>query len=167
MSTGGEDADAGGFAPERLAAPLLRRFYAYWDDKRGGRSMPSPADLDPLEFAWALGRITLVDVLREPLRFRYRLVGGEHANRLGADMTGKLVDEFPSPAIRHILTRSYSAAVASGRPVHRTRWDVVAGVTHHYEALILPLAADPPAVDSLAICAEYIDRDNLVRRSPA
>jgi 7-cyano-7-deazaguanine synthase len=149
------------FEAATLASPLLRRFYSHWLAKRGDRPMPSFDDLDPLEFPWALGSLTLVDVLREPLRFRYRLVGGAHVKRLGVDMTGKFAEEFPSVAVRQIVVRSYTETVETARPTHRTRWDVVAGVNHHYEALILPLASTPPTVDMLAICAEYLDRRNL------
>jgi hypothetical protein len=149
------------FNPSRLGSPLLRRFHAYWQQKRGERAMPGFDDLDPLEFPWALGNLTLVDVLHDPLRFRYRLVGSAHVDRLGVDMTGKFVDDFPSVAVRQILTRSYNEAVVAATPIHRTRWDVVAGVNHHYEALILPLSRAPPAVDMLAICAQYIDRKLL------
>jgi hypothetical protein len=147
------------FDPAVLASPLLRRFHGYWDSKRGERPMPSFADIDPLEFPWALGHITLVDVLHEPMRFRYRLVGGAHVARLGVDMTGKTVDEFASPSLRQILTRTYTEAVEAAAPLQRTRWEVVAGVNHHYEALLLPLGA--AQVDMLAICAEYIDRKAL------
>jgi len=161
MSAAADDPAPKPFEPAQLASPLLRRFHAYWDSKRGARSMPSFADIDPLEFPWALGNVTLVDVLYDPLRFRYRLVGGAHVTRLGTDMTGKLVDEFASPTLRQILSRTYTEAVQAAAPVHRTRWEVVAGVNHHYEALLLPLGAAPPQVDMLAICAEYIDRKSL------
>lgn len=149
------------FDPAALTSPLLRRFYAYWDGKRGARNMPAFEQFDPLEFPWALGSVTLVDVLREPLRFRYRLVGGAHVARLGMDMTGKLVDEFPAPTLRQILNRTYTEAVQAAVPLHRTRWEVVAGVNHHYEALLLPLGTASPEVDMVAICAEYIDRKSL------
>lgn len=159
MSTTQAQAPQGPFDRAKLRSPLLRRFFAYWDEKRGGRAMPAFADLDPLEFPWALGNLTLVDVLQAPRRYRYRLVGSRHASKLGMDMTGKLVDDFPSAAIRNILTQSYDEAVAAGEPLHRTRWDVVAGVDHHYEALLLPLSSAPPAIDMLAVCAEYIGRE--------
>src|ERR1043165_4802710 len=101
------DLDEPVFDLARVASPLLRRFHAYWTEKRGERAMPAYRDFDPLEFAWALGKVSLIDVEREPLRFRYRLVGSEHVARLGIDMTGKLVDDFASPAIRRILQASY------------------------------------------------------------
>jgi hypothetical protein len=161
MSSVDEEQTVAPFNPSRLGSPMLRRFHAYWQDKRGERAMPSFDDLDPLEFPWALGNLTLVDVLREPVRFRYRLVGSAHVERLGMDMTGKFVDDFPSAAVRQILMRSYAEAVETAQPLHRTRWDVVAGVNHHYEALILPLASAPPTVDMLAICAQYIERRKI------
>jgi hypothetical protein len=141
----------------RVASPLLRRFHAHWSQKRGERAMPAYRDFDPLDFAWALGKVSLIDVEREPLRFRYRLVGSEHVARLGVDMTGKLVDDFASPAIRRILQASYAQVVEQAHPIHRLRWTVVAGLAHHYEALLLPLSEAPPQVDMVAVCAEYLD----------
>lgn len=146
------------FDPARLASPLLRRFHDHWSAKRGERAMPGFDAFDPVEFTWALGNLTVIDVLRDPLRFRYRLVGGKHVARLGSDMTGRLVDDFASSALRRILIETYTQAVEAGTPLHRTRWDVVAGVDHHYEAIILPLSAEPPRVDMLMVCAEYLDR---------
>jgi len=159
MPTTPEPAPLLPFDRSKLRSPFLRRFLDYWDRKRGDRPMPDFADLDPLEFPWALGNLTLVDVLEEPRRYRFRLVGSQHASRLGMDMTGKLVADFPSAALRTILTKSYDEAVAAGQPLHRTRWDVVAGISHHYEALLLPLSSRPPTIDMLAVCAEYVDRE--------
>jgi PAS domain len=52
-----------------LIDPLLQRLYDYWDEKRRARAMPSRADIDPLEMAFILGYVSLVDVLYAPLRF--------------------------------------------------------------------------------------------------
>jgi len=157
MAEGDSGGAGAGFDLGRVTSPLLRRFHAYWDGKRGERAMPAYRDIDPLDFPWALGKVSLIDVERQPLRFRYRLVGSEHVTRLGVDMTGKLVDEFASVAIRRILQASYTEVVEQGRPVHRVRWTVAAGLTHHYEALLLPFSDLPPRVDLLAVCAEYLD----------
>jgi hypothetical protein len=41
---------------------------------RGSRNMPSPADLDPFDMTQILLNIILLDVAREPLNFRHRLL---------------------------------------------------------------------------------------------
>src|SRR5262245_24319768 len=55
--------------------PMVQRFYDYWlsvapPDRLPGRQHIAPEDLIPL-----LPRLWLLDVYRDPLRFRYRLVG--------------------------------------------------------------------------------------------
>jgi hypothetical protein len=67
--------------------------FRYWDAKRGTRDMPERRDIDPLEMRPWLGRVVLYDVVEEPPDFRYRLFGSEIAERLGRDLTGRLVSE--------------------------------------------------------------------------
>ena len=40
----------------------LRRLFAYWLEKRGDRLFPAKAEIDPVEFSYILGYVTLVDV---------------------------------------------------------------------------------------------------------
>ena len=68
-------------ATDALAAAIrdlrLGRVYRYWLSLKGDRSLPRRAELDPIDFAYALDNIMLIDVLRDPLRFRVRLHGRE------------------------------------------------------------------------------------------
>lgn len=58
-----------------------------------GGPLPSRADIDPVGLRFAMGCMILINVLREPLRFRYRLTGTLLARFLKRDLTGKLLDE--------------------------------------------------------------------------
>jgi hypothetical protein len=59
---------------EQLGDPDLMRFYDLWVSLRGERPMPSRKDLDPLQIGPEfLPNLMLIDVLREPRRYRYRL----------------------------------------------------------------------------------------------
>jgi hypothetical protein len=49
----------------------------YWEQLRGTRLMPANADIDPVAIRHFLPNVMLVDVLRDPLDFSCRLVGGE------------------------------------------------------------------------------------------
>src|SRR5215469_5086608 len=75
-----------------ISHPTLVALHRYWDGKRGGRMMPSRRDLDPSEIVKLLPHIYMVDVLRDPLRFRYRLIGTAICAFLGRDYTGRAVD---------------------------------------------------------------------------
>jgi len=62
-------------------SPKLAYLYGYWLERcRPGGGLPRRGDIDPLEIARAapdlLPHLWMVDVLRDPYRFRYRLVGG-------------------------------------------------------------------------------------------
>lgn len=71
----------------------VRRAYEYWNTKRGDRSMPSRADIDPSEIRDLLPGIILVDVAHDPTRLTYRLVGTDEVEARGSDPTGGDVRE--------------------------------------------------------------------------
>lgn len=87
-----------GAAPSRLLRdPDLLRLLDYWRAKRRGRPLPSRADIDPTEIAWALSRILLVDYCPED-GFRYRLAGEEIAAAFGRrSMKGLAFGDFLPP----------------------------------------------------------------------
>jgi hypothetical protein len=136
----------------------LRRLYEYWRDKKGTRRFPGRRDIDPLDFGYALGRIMLVDVLRDPLRFRVRLHGAEMVQQAGYDLTGKLVDELPIAAYRDYVRARCEGLVSTGEPlvVHRNR--SLDGRVRTYEALWLPFSDDGNDV-SMLLCAIIYDVD--------
>jgi hypothetical protein len=60
-----------------LTSPRIHRLHAYWlhqRDKRGGL-LPQRGDIAPDQIKDLLPNIMIVDVERDPMRFRYRLVG--------------------------------------------------------------------------------------------
>ena len=61
----------------------LRDLYRYWAEKKHNRPLPARVDLDPMEIPQLLQNIVLVDVVGEPPRFRYRLVGTAVIQALG------------------------------------------------------------------------------------
>jgi hypothetical protein len=69
-------------------ANLIEQGLDYWDSKRAGRRMPARRDIEPTEILDLLPYVVLIDVEREPLDFRYRLVGTAVAARIGHDHTG-------------------------------------------------------------------------------
>ena len=80
-----------------LHAPQSRRLYDDWETRRHGRLFPARADFDPLELRYIIGNLSLLDVLRDPLRFRYRVHSTNMAQFLGFDLTGKEIDAAPDP----------------------------------------------------------------------
>src|SRR5947207_671126 len=79
----------------RPTSDVTQNGLAYWLRIRGGRLMPSRADLDPVAIPDLLPCVMLIDVLREPLDFRFRLLGSKHDRRLGDNYRGRLLSELP------------------------------------------------------------------------
>lgn len=129
--------------------------FQYWDGKRNGRQCPARGDLDPLDFPYILGWVALIEVTRNPLRFRYRLLGVLLVERFGFDMTGKYLDEFPQPAFRQFLERAWTEVVETGRPIHQFHNDTVDGHRRDFETLRLPLATDGQTVDMILLASVH------------
>lgn len=136
----------------RLSSLPLHRLYDYWDARRRDGRLPGRRDIDPLDLVFVLGNLVLVDVLREPLRFRYRLNGThlEEAFRLRG-LTGTFVHEHPDVEFRQRAIAAYSDIALTGQP-HSARRDwVLDHKIRAYDSLMLPLAADGASVDMVLV----------------
>lgn len=131
-----------------------RRLYDYWSQRRGNRHWPARSDIAPADFAFALGRVSLVECIGLPPRFRYRVVSTGLTEQLGYEMTGRFTDEIPEPNVRDYVERLYAGAVAHGEPQHETGTLLLDGRQWVYETLILPLSADDRGIDMLLIYRE-------------
>jgi hypothetical protein len=99
---------------------------------------------------YILGCLNLIDTLHRPLRFRYRVFGSEIARRLGLEMTGRLVDDYPLPEHRALVQRRYAETITARQPTvayHDRR--SLDEQLHHYESLVLPLSTDGTEIDML------------------
>jgi hypothetical protein len=152
---------------DQLESPTLRRFFEYYRAKAGARPFPARADLDPLDFAYALGDITLIDVAHDPLRFSFRLDGSRHVERFGFDLTGRSLDEFPYPEMRQAIYDSYREVV-EGRVPRRYYRDLESGGHwFRYETLILPLSTDGDRIDMLISAISFHDLKIPIHPVPA
>lgn len=138
----------------------VRRLYAYWRNKAGSRRFPSRGDIDPLEFAYILGWVMLVDVIRDPLRFRFRLYGSAIADRMNFDMTGKFVDEHPDTDYRERIEREWRETVERREPTHSVVDGLFEGRPIHFETLRLPLSSDGRDTDMLLVAVCDLDYEN-------
>lgn len=142
--------------------PRLSALHAYWERERGDRSLPSRTDIDPAELRFILGYLVLLDVVRDPLRFRIRLQGTELEWWMGGNLTGQGIDQLRTPALRALATKCLTATVESRAPCHRIGEEVVGDLPRRYEALLLPLASD--GVNVNMVLAAVLCRED---RSPA
>jgi hypothetical protein len=140
-----------------IERPALRRLYELWKARCGDRLFPARADFSPHDFAFALGNLSLIDVLRDPLRFRVRLQGTYSSARLGWDITGRTFDEIPDPEYRAITIETYVRVVEERRPRREVREMVLDSRSHRYEIVWLPLAADGITIDMIMACVAFFD----------
>src|SRR4051812_37301044 len=137
--------------PSQIEDRRLARLYDYWLSCKGSRRFPSRSDIDPVDFRYVLGHVMLVDVLRDPLRFRVRLHGSDMARWANYDLTGKFLDDLPVADYREGL-------VAGGEPLLVRHNRILDGKLQQYEALWLPLSESGVEV-SMLLCALIYDVD--------
>lgn len=138
-------------APLLIGDALLRRLYQYWDHERGNHSMPTRDSVDPIKMRYILGHLALVDVISAPKGFRIRLHGTELVSRLGADFTGKTLDELPLTDLRKHALKWLTDVVECRAPVHEQIDEVIDGFARHFDVLVLPYATPKTAVDLLLV----------------
>jgi hypothetical protein len=137
-------------------APQLRQLYAEWQAWRGIRELPSRADFDPVQLKYMMGRLSLLDVGYDPLRFHYRVHGTEIADRVGFDMTGKSLEAWPDAAHREQIREYFTEVIATRTPKIQHRERMVAhGRILRYTALALPLSSQGSAIDMLLTGVEF------------
>ncbi len=102
---------------DALESEKLRRFHQIWMEVRGARELPFRAEVSPEQLGFLLGHVTIVEVLGEPLNFRYKLIGTkiEEAGRLGDQ--GKTVDQIQPIGYREIVDAAFRRVVDGREPI--------------------------------------------------
>jgi hypothetical protein len=131
--------------------PDLRRLYDYWRAIAPEGRLPGRVHFDPLDVPSLLPRISLLEVHRAPLRYRFRVAGTFLVQFYKFDPTGQWYDEaFAGRPIAGVLER-FAIAAEEGVPVWRRGPAVVAPQSEWrtVESLVLPLASDGVTVDMI------------------
>jgi hypothetical protein len=135
---------------DAIHSKRLRQLYDYWRSRATGGCLPSRADISPADVPQLLPYIFLIDVERDPQRFRFRLIGTQICQWAGRDATGVYTDDPDYGPHGPAITRQYAEVVERGvalyieRPAARPDRDHL-----YYERLVLPLAADGCTIDIL------------------
>jgi hypothetical protein len=122
-----------------LHDPRLKRLFDYWRGRCGEAAMPLRTAVDPLDFRYILGYVTLVEVELQPRRYRFRLDGSILAMLSGMDYTGKYLDELGMPDYCDFVAASYDRVVDRLRPYAYRKQGAFDTKTFDEETLILPL----------------------------
>jgi hypothetical protein len=133
-----------------ISRPNISRAWAYWDAIRAGRPMPSRADLDPAAIKPLLSYLLLIDVLREPLDFRFRLVGTEIARIVAGPYTGVRFSELPHMRRGNTVWAEYERVAAGGTPLC-AEIDYVGAADHvrRMAHALFPLSGDGRTVNMI------------------
>lgn len=68
--------------------------YRYWKSKVIDGRLPGRGDIDPAEMIRFLPNTVLLDVVPEPLDFRYRVIGTEVVSYMNRDLTGNWLSKI-------------------------------------------------------------------------
>ena len=112
---------AGVNTPPSPCSPLVQEAWNYWNRKRGVQRMPSRKDIDPVEIPRLLSSTALVDVLRDPLDFRFRLLGTAIDNISSKNMRGVRFSELPYLREGNKGWADYAYVVSTGQPLTTDR----------------------------------------------
>jgi hypothetical protein len=133
-----------------------------WFDLHQSGHKPVRADFDPVDLARGkpglLPHLWLLDVETEPLRFRYRLIGGAMTDAGGVARVGDYVDQFDTGAT---IRPALEAVHDTGHPWYRRGPPMLNHDKHvrELEALMLPLHGKDSSVEMLLNCTVYYWQD--------
>jgi len=140
------------------AAPRIKALFAYWQSIHpAGGGLPARRHLDPIDIPELLPSIWMIDVKRNPLRFRFRLVGTEIVKFTGRDATGRWLDEVYSGYADSEAGRFHTQVAVSGEPAYR-KSGIISNPDRDLveaERIYLPLAEDGRTVDILLVMTLY------------
>lgn len=142
----------------RVESPVAALALAEWDRLRGARSMPAPADIDPLDMPrHLLPHLLLLDIEHRPaLRFRWRLIGTHITKLVQRDRTGRYWDEIYDDQTREMLATGPLWVIEHRRPVRLLGSAYYAGKHHvRSESVDMPLSTDGETVDRLLTVTVY------------
>jgi hypothetical protein len=146
-------------APLVISHPKLQALHAFWLQQRGGNLFATRSDFAFANLKIWLGHICLVEVAREPVRFRFRLIGTHVGELAGRDHTGRWLDScFPSERLAAVLDPFYECLRRRAPVACAERYEAPNGDRSILEQLLLPCSADESAID-LIVGAVYLEAE--------
>jgi PAS domain len=135
------------------AGESMRRLVEFWDAHRHGHTLPTRRDLDVVDMAPWLGRVSLFEV-PENDEIRCRLYGSRHPISAGYFKDGMPVTRVQISSYVEQAGRENRLALARGDPErHRVEFKLD-GVSRVIDRLRLPLAAGgglPPMIMTFVV----------------
>lgn len=125
----------------------------YWDNLRGDLPMPHRDDLDPVAIGRFLPYVLLVEVLKNPLDFRFRICGEHFISNTGSNPTNARLREIAGDwGIGEVMFDAFEIVVEAERPrTLEIQYRTMRGTPRIASNLILPFADNHKTVGSLLI----------------
>ena len=135
---------------------MLSSIHAFWQARNRGGRLPALSDFAVDELAPWLGNVSLVDVVGEPRRFRWRLIGSNIVARIGRDATGRWFDELYEGDVLQGYVAAYSVAVARrAAAFYHGDLEFVGRDFLTFRSVHLPLSDDGDTVNMLMLCLSF------------
>jgi CheY-like chemotaxis protein len=151
---------------------VLRRMYDYWIEKARGRPMPDRKDLDPAEIADLLPHLSILEVVGDRPRYRFRLLGTQVVEALGFNPTNRFMDDAYEEEGVVFLNGLLGEVCTKARPLYAASAFKAGEDDMSTERLLLPFSVGGAAPGQIVMaqtfdwarrtCSLY----ELVRRNP-
>jgi hypothetical protein len=146
-----------GLADRIFCRREIKRLYAYWDERRQGRAFAARRDIDPVDFSYALGSVSLIDVHFDPLVFHYRIAASTIVKQFNFEATGKTTADLPGSWIKEKLEVIYKRVMQDATPQGEVGNLTYAGAAWRHEGMVLPMSSDGRNLNMLLAC-RFVDR---------
>jgi len=153
---------------DRDRFPRLVEFRQIWEEARGDRFAPSWRDLDFGAFPpGMLPYMYLIDVLKDPYRFRYRFVGTKVCDLEGQDYTNKFVHDLQPSTLAAAAVREFLKFTRNPEPVFfmmlADKNDPDQRLYRVYGGARLPLSDDGETLSQIVSLAHFERDDSNIR----
>lgn len=136
----------------------VKKMHRFWKEVRGDLPAPTRKMIDPLKIGWALGHLSLIDVMDNG-DLRFRLTASDVTFKVGYEFKGLELSRVPVPAVGDILRRCLVPTAEAVEPMaHSISVTLSAAGSQHAQTHFLiaafPLMSAGDTVDGFAVITD-------------
>ncbi|MBU0724521.1 MAG: PAS domain-containing protein [Alphaproteobacteria bacterium] len=145
-------------SPTASAPPELLRLHEYWRGRCAQADVPDRGDIDPVDMAFCLPHLAVIELEPDPFRPRYRLVGSRLVDLFGRELTGCYVDEVYRGSVRKEALAAYRQTAEGRQPLYSRRTLHGLFRSYSYDRLMLPLRRGGDRIEQILLGLYPTDR---------
>lgn len=148
----------GSLSPDALPTSS-REVLSHWAGLRRDDRPPKRTDFDPMGIARLLSNVGLVEVMRDPADFRFRLLGNTLTENMARDRTGERFRDIPNMAPGTTFWDRYAMVAETGR-VNCARVDYVGAnqLIRHCWDVLMPFVDQRGVVERIMVHVAFSNR---------